>query len=201
LKNSGNSVRITGKLLPPVAKHKFCIFAIPPKLFKMAWEDDDDDNDFGSGDDELSEEEMKKFEWERQEKYKAIHNHPLYKLAVEIMETVNALNESIVDDDDRQMYEMTLTEASLMLAPKIAGAMGSGSRILSLQNAAIIRYHAEFLLTSTSGLKSLDSVDKKYVQLLREDMIEFRSLFKAWVKEIKKMPKDDYEDEWGLYTN
>ncbi|MCE3279724.1 MAG: hypothetical protein K0S44_1915 [Bacteroidetes bacterium] len=164
------------------------------------WNDDDDD-DFRKDDDELSEEEMKKFEWQRKEKYKAIHNHPLYILAVEIMETVNALNESIVDEQDRQMYEMTLTESSLMLAPKIAGAMGSGSRILSLQNAAIIRYHAEFLLTSTSGLKSLDSVDKKYVQLLREDMIEFRTLFKEWVKEIKKMKKDDYEDEWGLYTN
>jgi hypothetical protein len=99
------------------------------------------------------------------------------------------------------MYEMTLSESSLMLAPKIAGAMGSGSRILSLQNASIIRYHAEFLLTSTSGLKSLDSVDKKYVQLLREDMIEFRRLFRDWVLEIKKMKKDDYEDEWGLYTN
>jgi hypothetical protein len=167
----------------------------------MPWEDDDDDNDFGFGDDELSEEEIKKFEWERQEKYKAIHNHPLYKLAVEIMETVNALNESITDDDDRQMYEMTLTESSLMLAPKIAGAMGSGSRILSLQNASIIRYHAEFLLTSTSGLKALDSVDKKYVQLLRDDMIEFRSLFNTWVKEIKSMKKDDYGDEWGLYTD
>jgi hypothetical protein len=162
---------------------------------------DDDDEDFRKDDDELSEEEMKKFEWQRKEKYKAIHNHPLYILAVEIMETVNALNESIVNEQERQMYEMTLTESSLMLAPKIAGAMGSGSRILSLQNAAIIRYHAEFLLTSTSGLKSLDSVDKKYVQLLREDMIEFRTLFKEWVKEIKKMKKDDYEDEWGLYTN
>jgi hypothetical protein len=164
------------------------------------WNDDDND-DFRQDDDELSEEEMKKFEWQRKEKYKAIHNHPLYILALEIMETVNALNESIVDDRDRQMYEMTLTESSLMLAPKIAGAMGSDSRILSLQNASIIRYHAEFLLTSTSGLKSLDSVDKKYVQLLREDMIQFRTLFKEWVKEIKKMKKDDYEDEWGLYTN
>lgn len=164
------------------------------------WNDDDED-DFRQDDDELSKEEMKKFEWQRKQKYKAIHNHPLYILAVEIMETVNALNESIVDDGDRQMYEMALTESSLMLAPKIAGAMGSGSRILSLQNAAIIRYHAEFLLTSTSGLKSLDSVDKKYVQLLREDMIEFRRLFNEWVKEIKKMKKDDYEDEWGLYTN
>jgi hypothetical protein len=166
----------------------------------MNWDDDDDDNDSRNRNDDFSEEEMKKFEWEREQKYKAIHNHPLYKLAVEIMETVNALNESIVDDRDRQMYEMTLTESSLMLAPKIAGAMGSGSRILSLQNASIIRYHAEFLLSSTSGLKSLDSVDKKYVQLLRDDMIEFRLLFKEWVKEIKKMKKDDYYDEWGLYT-
>jgi hypothetical protein len=166
----------------------------------MNWEDDDNDDDFDSADDELSEEEMRKYEWERQEKYKAIHNHPLYKLAVEIMDTVNALNESIIDDRDRQMYEMTLTESSLSLAPKIAGAMGSGSRILALQNASIIRYHAEFLLSSTSGLKSLDSVDKKYVQLLRDDMIEFRKLFRAWVKEIKQMRKDDYEDEWGLYT-
>jgi hypothetical protein len=74
-----------------------------------------------------------------------------------------------------------------------------------MQNAALIRYHAEHLLTSTSGLKmfneeeSQQNVDSNYVQILREEVLEFQRLFREWVKEINRMEHEEYVDDWGLF--
>ncbi len=164
----------------------------------MSWEDDDNDNGFDFNDD-LSDEEKAEYEKERKEKDKYLKNHPLFKQANEILDTVTALSESIKNADEKEYYSRILIESAMMLAPKIAGAIGSESWLLSMQNAALIRYHAEYLLTSTSGLTMISDVDKSYVKLLREDMIKFRELFNEWVKELDKLEDEDYEDEWGLF--
>jgi hypothetical protein len=161
----------------------------------MDWNDDD----FHSFDD-YSEEEKEEFERQQKEEDERVRNHPLVKQAIEICHTSRALIASIRDDRERQMYEHVVLESSFILGPKLSGALHSGSWLLSMQNAAIIRYHAEYLLTTTSGLKTLDSVDKRHVQLLRDEMIHFRELFVDWCRELREMEKDDYEDEWGLFV-
>lgn len=118
---------------------------------------------------------------------------------MEVLKTTTALVESL-SDEDKDFYERTLMESAYMLAPKIAGAMGSESWVLSMQNASIIRYHAEYLLTSTSGLRIFTKAEKEYVQVLRTEVEEFRELFKEWVQEFNKLEEEDYEDEWGLYV-
>lgn len=135
-------------------------------------------------------------EFERLQKRKK--NLPVYKKAVEIAHTVHALN-ACLKGIDKEMYAHHLSESSLILSAKIAGAVGSGSWLISMQNAAIVRYHAEWLLTATTGLKDMTKADKDYVKVLRTEMEEFRDLFNEWAKEIHKMDKDDFEDEWGLF--
>jgi hypothetical protein len=135
-------------------------------------------------------------EFERLQKRKK--NLPVYKKAKEIAHTVHALN-ACLKGRDKEMYAYHLSESSIILAAKIAGAVGSGSWLISMQNAAIVRYHAEWLLTATTGLKTMTKADKDYVKVLRTEMEEFRDLFNEWIKEIHKMDKDDYEDEWGLF--
>ncbi len=135
-------------------------------------------------------------EFERLQKRKK--NLPVYKKALEISHTVHALN-ACLKGRDKDMYAYHLSESSLILPAKIAGAIGSGSWLISMQNAAIIRYHAAWLLTATFGLREMTKADKDYVQVLRTEMEEFRELFNDWVKEIHKMDKDDFEDEWGLF--
>lgn len=136
-------------------------------------------------------------EFERLQKRKK--NLPIYKKALEISHTVHALN-ACLKGRDKEMFAYHLSESSLILPAKIAGAVGSGSWLLSMQNAAIIRYHAEWLLSATSGLKHMTKADKDYVKVLRNEMEEFRDLFNEWVIEIHKMERDEYdEDEWGLF--
>jgi len=117
---------------------------------------------------------------------------------MEVLKTTSALVESL-SDEDKEFYERTLMESAYTLAPKIAGVMGSESWILSMQNASIIRYHAEYLLTSTSGLRIFTKAEKDYVQVLRTEVEEFRELFKEWVQTFKKLEQEEYVDEWGLF--
>jgi hypothetical protein len=97
------------------------------------------------------------------------------------------------------MYESTLLESAYILVPKLAGAIGSESWHICMSNAAIIRYHADYLLTSTSGLRYFTNAEKDYVALMRKEMLELQKLFKEWILECNKLDREDYEDEWGLF--
>jgi hypothetical protein len=162
----------------------------------MPW-DDDDDFDFNE---EFSPEEREELNREMREEQAMRDNHPLAIQAEEVYHVVTTMLET-VPNEERSIYEGPMLESCMIIPAKIAGAMGSGSWLLSMQNAAIIRQHAEYLLTSTSGLKYEENVDQRYVQLLREEMQKFRALFVEWVKEINAMKKeeDEFRDEWGLF--
>ncbi len=157
-----------------------------------------EDDDFDFNFDDLSDEEKEEIEKEEREKRQALKNSPVYKKAFEIFDTVSALVESL-SDEDKEFYQSILLESSMMLAPKIAGAYGSNSWLICMQNASIIRYHAEYLLTSTSGLRLFTKAQKDYVQLFRTEMEEFRELFKEWVQTFQKLENEEYVDEWGLF--
>lgn len=163
----------------------------------MNWEDDDDDFGFDFNDD-LTPEEKKELDRGMKAKEQKRKNHPLRKQAEEVYRIVTALHESIEDEMQRDMFSPAI-ESCMIIPAKLAGAIGSDSWLLCMQNAAIIRSHAEFLLTSTSGLKYEGNADQRYVKMMREEMLKFQSLFVEWVKEIHAMEEEEYVDEWGLF--
>lgn len=124
---------------------------------------------------------------------------PLYQKAMEILETVDVLSSSMTEKD-KNIYSSILRESAMIIPPKIAGAYGSASWLMCMQNASIIRYHAEYLLTSTTGLNNFTLTDKRYVKVLRTDLEEFKQLFVTWVKSFDKLDKDDCEDDWALFN-
>jgi hypothetical protein len=134
-----------------------------------------------------------------QEEQKRKRNHPLYKQSKEVIEVVRALVESIKDEGLKDMYGSTMTESAYIIAAKLSSALTAELYTLAMQNAAIIRDHAEYIRISTSGLHMLDESHTEYIVVLREEMEKFRALFKEWVKEIQKLD-DEIEDEWGLFT-
>jgi hypothetical protein len=160
----------------------------------MNWEDDDD-FDFN---DDMSEEDSKEFEREQKQERKRLKNHPLFIQANELLDIVSAIVESI-PEEGKEIYGNTLMESAMIIPAKIAGAMSSGSWLLSMQNAALIRHHAEYLLVSTNGLKIFTKTHADHIKLLREEMIRFRELFNDWAKEIHAMPEEEFVDDWGLF--
>ena len=159
----------------------------------MTW--DDDDFDFNE---ELSPEEREELERELREEETRRKNHPLTKQSKEIYNIVNAIVESL-PEDEREMNGGLLLESAMVIEAKLAGAMNCGSWVLSMQNAAIIRSHAEYLRLSNHSLRAMSSAENDYIDLLRREMETFRELFREWVKEFDKIPDDEPEDEWGLF--
>ncbi len=157
-----------------------------------------DDDDFNFDFENLSPEEQEELEREFREKQDKIKRHPLRKKGNEVYEIVSAFIESL-SGDAREMYAGTLMESALIINGKLAGAMATNNWLICMQNASIIRYHAEYILTSTSGLTAFTNADKDYVKVLRTTMQEFRELFKEWVKSFDSLEKEDFEDEWGLF--
>lgn len=161
----------------------------------MAWDDEDDDFDFNE---ELSDEEREEIDRKLRAEDQARRKHPLFVQAMELMKLARVLDESM-SEEEREMQGAMIVESAMMLAPKIAGAMHSGSWLLTMQNAAIIRYHAAYLLTSSHGLRMFTKMDKDYIALFRREVEKFRDLFVAWCAEIHAMPEEEYTDEWGLF--
>jgi hypothetical protein len=126
--------------------------------------------------------------------------HPLALHVKELTETLNALLAYPENESDLVKTHIEIIQESFyLIKAKLYSALRSDSYLVCMQNASIIRYHAEFLLVSSHSLDSLDSFDKEHVAVFRKEMEEFRTLFKAWVQEIKAMDKEDFEDEWGVF--
>lgn len=168
----------------------------------MFFDDDDQMDDFNSWYENLSEEEKTAMQRKEDLKWKEMKNHPLYKKAEEIAAIVDSIIDSL-PEDERGFHE-PVRESAMMLAPKFAGVYDCDMWILIMQNAAIMRYHAQYVATGTYGFNVLGEtqVDERYIELLRKEMCEYKELFKEWMEKAHAMPRDFEmdEDDWGVFV-
>ena len=90
-----------------------------------------------------------------------------------------------------------MMEDVMIINAKLRGAEGGDLYSIRMENAVIIKVHAMSLLTATSGLKMMGLSNNKYLQLLRDEIEEFRKLFVEWVNTFDKT--NDIPDGWGLF--
>jgi hypothetical protein len=157
----------------------------------MTWDDDD----FGF-DDELSDEEREELD----KKNKRRKKHPLILHAKELLSLANALHKSM-DEDEQQIQGDHIMQSALMMNAKLAGAIGSDSWLVCMQNAALVRYHANDLLIASNGLEMFTTTHADHIRHFRAEMEKFRDLFVEWAKEIHAMEPEEYIDEWGLFLH
>lgn len=155
---------------------------------------DDDDFDF----EDLSAEDNEDYEKQMKAEKEKLRKHPLLLQAKEILNIVDALLDTCNDPMQVDMYGGTLRESAMIVVAKLTSAIPSDHYLLCMQNAAIIRDHAEYLRLSNHMLNSSGGFDKKHLVMFREEMEKFRLLFIEWAKEIHNM-ENDFEDEWGLF--
>jgi hypothetical protein len=130
----------------------------------------------------------------------AVINHPLQLNIDELSNTIKALLKSAQAEDDYLKAQKELIQQSLLITKaKLYSSLRSTNYLVCMQNASIIRYHAEYLRLSSHTLNETEQFNKSYVAVFRQEMEEFRELFKVWVQEIKQMDKEELEDEWGLF--
>src|SRR5688572_25128983 len=133
-----------------------------------------------------------------QEEEQRLAKHPLNIQAHEIMNMIDVLLDTCNDEKARDMYGSTLRDSAMIILAKLSSGLTSDDYVISMQKAALIRDHAEYLRLSNHMLNSLEVFDKAYVRSFREEMEKFRELFREWAKEIRQQ-ENDYQDEWGLF--
>lgn len=94
-------------------------------------------------------------------------------------------------------YKSMMMEDVMIMNTKLRGAEAGDLYSIRMENAVIIKTHAVSLLTATSGLKMIGLSNNKYLQLLRDEIEEFRKLFVEWINSFDKT--NDIPDGWGLF--
>lgn len=87
-------------------------------------------------------------------------------------------------------------ENAMVIAPKIRSASLVNMYILQMENASIIRTNCIQLMEQIGFGVLSGFIERNYKEIIDEEMIQFRELFKNWIATFKR---DDIEDEWGLF--
>ncbi|CAG4999260.1 hypothetical protein DYBT9275_02189 [Dyadobacter sp. CECT 9275] len=127
--------------------------------------------------------------------HKRIYQLPVMQKGREIFRIVHSLIDTLPEDHDLQfLREQMLTDAA-MIPAKIAGAEGGNMYTLRMENAVMIKLSARALITHTYTCEMFSISDRRYLDLLRQAIDEFRELFVDWVKTFDK--SNDLSDGWG----
>ena len=173
-----------------------------PRDFEPFGDDpeDDDEGDFNpeeffnelqyDDDDPISDEEL-------QREMDAYRELPVFKSADRIRELTQRIVETFDEAKDKFMLKQQMMMNAYTLGVKIAGAEAGDLYNLRMENAVIIKIHARELLAQTSLCKAEKLCSIEYLQLLRNEIDEFRKLFIEWVRSFDKL--NDEKDEWGLF--
>ena len=121
---------------------------------------------------------------------------PVFKKAMEIAKITKSLVDSFEEGKDRLETGPLMLSNAYTLGAKIAGAEGGDLYSIRIDNATLIKLAARDLMTQTSFCKSQELTDPRYLQLLRDELEEFRLLFLKWVASFD--PDNDIKDEWSF---
>jgi four helix bundle protein len=122
---------------------------------------------------------------------------PIFKKAMEIAEITHALIESIEEEDDKFHIREQMLANAYVLGAKIAGAEGAGIYRIRMENAVLIKLAACELQAQTSLCRAENLSENDYIQLLRDEIENFRKLFVSWVDSFDS--SDNYDDGWGIF--
>lgn len=130
---------------------------------------------------------------------KEVRNMPIYKKSEEIYQTVKTICELIPEENEYlQSVKEHLMENTMVIQAKLAGAFAMDLWDLKMENAAIIRKCARELMVSYHSLKMFGFEEANYYLMVRQQIEEFRLLFREWVATFD--PKKFIVDEWGLFN-
>ncbi|MBW8243066.1 hypothetical protein K1F50_09670 [Muricauda oceani] len=97
-----------------------------------------------------------------------------------------------------QHHAEQLRNDAMLICPKIAGAEGGDLYAIRMENATIIRKAGREIQTGCSGLEMWGFKHTEYLELLRQEIEEFRILFAEWVQTFD--PWNYTLDRWGLFN-
>jgi len=127
----------------------------------------------------------------------------LYRQWREVMFILKGILNPILEtagEDDTDMFidcARSIIGDAHMVGVKIMSSEAGGIYIMRMENASIIRQLAQSVATTLLMFVEEDTIEEKYVVIVREEIQKFRLLFIKWVNTFEK---DEFTDEWGLFV-
>ncbi len=132
---------------------------------------------------------------------RAYRNLPVFVKAEEISELVWRFVKTLEDMENQYISAQVelLLENSIIIPAKISGAEAADIYDLRMENAAIIRKAAREIYVTVGNLDMFGvKGEEDYIQLIRNEIEEFKILFRDWVKSFD--PWNYIVDDWGLFN-
>ena len=104
------------------------------------------------------------------------------------------------DDGHSEITKQMMLENALLAPSKIKGAQAVDEIYsIVMENAVLIKVNMVQLKTQLLNCSDIHNVDNKYLDVLRNEINEFRKIFVKWIATFKK--ENDFPDEWHLFNN
>ena len=129
---------------------------------------------------------------------KKVRQTEIYRKSEEIFQTIRTITDLIPEDNVfLQETKRNMLENIMVIQAKLASGIPARLWDLKMENAAIIRKNARELMVMYHSLTAFGFEEAKYYLIVREQLEEFRLLFRDWVSTFN--PKHFITDEWGLF--
>ncbi|MFC5683420.1 hypothetical protein ACYE2N_05740 [Flavobacterium sp. MAHUQ-51] len=130
-----------------------------------------------------------------------LEQFPLYQKAEQIYQITRGLVEIVPADNEflQQTTVRFMMENAMLIPAKIAGAHSVELYDLKMENATLIRKAARELYVYAGSLAHEEAIENQdYIELLRNEIEEFRLLFIDWVENFDVWYY--IKDNWGLFN-
>ncbi len=137
----------------------------------------------------------------KSESWKAVNRFgkELFRKSIDILNLTQTIVDILPDDDHAESTKGLLMQNAYLIPAKIRGAMGLEYYSMMMENAVIIKVNACELRTMLWNCSTLHGIDETYVDVIRNEIDEFKKIFIQWVNSFDK--ENDLPDEWHLFND
>ena len=103
------------------------------------------------------------------------------------------------DDEHAESTKHMIMQNAYLMPAKIKGAIAMEYYSLMIENAVIVKVNAVELKTALWACSTMHGIEQQYVDVLRNEIEEFRKIFINWIGAFDK--ENDLPDEWYLFND
>jgi hypothetical protein len=129
-----------------------------------------------------------------------IYGKQLYKKAIQILHLTQTICDLMAEEEYEEMTKGLMLQNAMVIPAKIRGAMAVDDVYsIVMENAVIIKVNVCELKAQLWACDEIHGVEKKYLEVLREEIAVFKTIFIQWVTSFDK--ENDLPDDWYLFND
>ncbi len=129
-----------------------------------------------------------------------VFGNELFRKSIEILNLAETICSMLpAEDGEADFTSRLMLENATIVPAKIKGAMAMDVYSLKMENAVIVKVNIMELKAQLWSCETIHDLDKKYLNVLYDEIEAFRQIFIKWVTSFDK--NNDLPDEWHLFND